>query len=376
MKYYTQVAKLNLTNGNYLMYGGGDIYTIMYKNKNSGYIVQLEGAFRGIHLIFPIQIKNGNINFRIKVKTIFERVHHSCSSKNCPKGMVKNPYTNRLVRKGSKIYQKICHWKQIPLWVKEYIKNKSKRRRKSRCKFKMGTISDIEKRDIPDIKKGDILIMNFGGKVPFTSYKHAGIAIDSPINDENGIWVPLAHCVSNGCTLVALKYIPTNNNPVWVLRYYGPHAEELRNFAGFIARKWASSGNLKFSKSKTLRALLPCFAKRADRETAPRYILSLMSDSHLPKYDNGKYIGMFCSKFAAAVWMATLGSLFVSEKDEIQIASNKDEINWTALDTCLPLKPSNCAPHDLIKLPHITKCWKLVGEFKGWGVVGPLIWHG
>ena len=129
MKYYTQVNEINLPNGNYVMYGGGEIYTIIHKNKNSRYRVQLERGFRGITLRFPIQIKNGDIHFRIKVKTIFERVHQSCSTKNCPKGRVRNPYTNRLVRKKSKIYNEICCWKRLPKWVTQYTKSKSKSRR-------------------------------------------------------------------------------------------------------------------------------------------------------------------------------------------------------------------------------------------------------
>ena len=30
--------------------------------------------------------------------------------KIAPTGMVRNPYTNRLLRKGSRIYQEICNW--------------------------------------------------------------------------------------------------------------------------------------------------------------------------------------------------------------------------------------------------------------------------
>jgi len=135
MKYYTQVNEIKLPNGKYEMYGGGEVYTIIHKNKNSKYKVQLERGFRGIRLRFRIQIKNGRpvFNyFRVKIKTIFERVHQSCSTKNCSKGMVRNPYTNRLVRKESKIYNELCRWKQLPKWVRDKQHTKEKSKRKSR----------------------------------------------------------------------------------------------------------------------------------------------------------------------------------------------------------------------------------------------------
>ena len=76
---------------------------------------------------------------------------------------------------------------------------------------------------------------------------------------------------------------------------------------------------------------------------------------------------MFCSKFGLAVWMAVLGYLYIDE-DENDDDDNEDEFNWKALDKCLPLKPSNCAPWDLISLPKkLPECWEKIGEFKGWG---------
>ena len=156
-----------------------------------------------------------------------------------------------------------------------------------------------------------------------------------------------------------LEYTPNKNNKtIWVLRYDGHHTEELRNYAANIAEIWAISGKLQFSKCRMLRALLPCFAPQADRKTGIRYIRAFTTSSQLPRYDNEKYIGMFCSKFGLAVWMAALGSF----------NTDKDNFNWAALDKCLPLKPSNCAPWDLMSLPKkIPGCWKTVGEFKGWG---------
>ena len=145
MKYYTQVNEIKLPDGNYEMYGGGGVYTIIHKNKNSKYKVQLEGAVKGIMLIFSIYIKNSKIIYMIfnnqkkysPVKTIFERVHQSCSTKNCSKGMVRNPYTNRLVRKESKIYNELCRWKQLPKWVrdKQHISSNSKKYLKINYKF-------------------------------------------------------------------------------------------------------------------------------------------------------------------------------------------------------------------------------------------------
>ena len=219
--------------------------------------------------------------------------------------------------------------------------------------------------------------MNFGGNVPLTSYKHVAVALRGVLaldNDQEKTFLPLAHCVGQGCVVSGLEYTPNENNKsIWVLRYRGPRsvlglpyqrahreraAEELREWAAYIAERWASSGKLKFSRCRTLRALLPCFAKQADRKTGIRYARALTTASILPRYDNEKYIGMFCSKFGLAVWMAALGSF------------NTDEghYNWAALDKCLPLKPSNCTPGDLMSLPEKShNCWETVGEFKGWG---------
>jgi hypothetical protein len=212
-----------------------------------------------------------------------------------------------------------------------------------------------------DIHPGDILVMNFGGATPFTSYKHVALAIDGLMvsDDRRRAFLPLAHCGGRGCILSGLEYIPNKNNKtIWVLRYKGPHTEELRNYAAFIAETWAKSEKLQFSKCRSVRALLPCFWKKADRKTGKKYIRDRVYPStNLPKYDNEKYIGMFCSKFGLAVWMAAIGSFY-----------DTDQLNWKALDKCLPLKPSNCAPWDLIALPKkIPDCWKKVGEFKGWG---------
>jgi len=256
-----------------------------------------------------------------------------------------------------------------------------KRRRRRRRTIKRST-SKTKKGGAPpiDIKAGDILVMNFGGNVPLTSYKHVAVALRpllAPIgtaNKQEKTFLPLAHCVGQGCIVSGLEYTPNENNKtIWVLRYRGPRsvmglpyqrahrertAEELREWAAYIADRWASSGKLKFSRCRTLRALLPCFAKQADRKTGIRYARALTTDSALPRYDNEKYTGMFCSKFGLAVWMAALGSF------------NTDEghYNWAALDKCLPLKPSNCTPGDLMSLPEKShNCWETVGEFKGWG---------
>ena len=254
--------------------------------------------------------------------------------------------------------------------------SKKKRRRRRRYS-KGGNPPQI------DIKAGDILVMNFGGNVPLTSYKHVAVALRpllAPIgtaNKQEKTFLPLAHCVGQGCIVSGLEYTPNENNKtIWVLRYRGPGpapgrtrirrdhvrrvraAEELRRWAAYIADRWASSGKLKFSRCRTLRALLPCFAEQADKKTGIRYARALTTDSALPRYDNEKYTGMFCSKFGLAVWMAALGSF------------NTDEghYNWAALDKCLPLKPSNCTPGDLMSLPEKShNCWETVGEFKGWG---------
>tara|TARA_B110001454_G_scaffold169645_1_gene160005 strand:- start:1134 stop:1895 length:762 start_codon:yes stop_codon:yes gene_type:complete len=224
--------------------------------------------------------------------------------------------------------------------------SKKKRRRTRRSK----------KGGVPiDIQPGDILVMNFGGNVPFTSYKHVAVAVSGLVSDQGSTFLPLAHCGGRGCVLSGLEYIPNKNNKtIWILRYRGPHTEELRNYAAHIAETWAKSGKLQFSKCRMLRALLPCFSHQADRKTGKRYMQALTTSLQLPRYNNEKYIGMFCSKFGLAVWMAAIGSF--------------QKLNWDTLDKCLPLKPSNCAPWDLISLPKkIPDCWKKVGKFKGWG---------
>ena len=209
-----------------------------------------------------------------------------------------------------------------------------------------------------DIQPGDILVMNFGGNIPVTSYKHVAVAVSGLVSDQGSTFLPIAHCGGRGCILSGLEYSPNKNNKtIWVLRYRGPHTEELRNYAARIAETWAKSGKLQFSKCRMLRALLPCFSHQADRKTGIRYMRALTTSSQLPRYDNEKYIGMFCSKFGLAVWMAAIGSFY-----------DTDQLNWKALDKCLPLKPSNCAPWDLISLPKkFPDCWEKVGAFKGWG---------
>jgi len=264
------------------------------------------------------------------------------------------------------MWKGVKRWKKVASRKTTRRKRTGKRRRRRRRTIKRST-SKTKKGGAPpiDIKAGDILVMNFGGNVPFTSYKHVAVALRpllAPIgtaNNQEKTFLPLAHCGGQGCIVSGLEYTPNENNKtIWVLRYQGPGpvpgrtrirrdhvrrvraAEELREWAAYIAEKWASSGKLKFSRCRTLRALLPCFAKQADRKTGIRYIQAL-TDSALPRYDNEKYIGMFCSKFGLAVWMAALGSF------------NTDEghYNWAALDKCLPLKPSNCTPGDLMSLP-------------------------
>lgn len=237
-------------------------------------------------------------------------------------------------------------------------KYKARRRRlRRRYSKKKRGIRRHKKGGAPiNIQPGDILVMNFGGRVPLTSYKHVAVAVNGLVSDPEGsTFLPLAHCGGRGCILSGLEYIPNKNNKtIWVLRYRGSYAEELRNYAAHIAEMWAESGKLKFSKCRMLRALLPCFSHEADRKTGIRYIRALTTSSQLPRYDNEKYIGMFCSKFGLAVWMAAIGSF--------------PKLNRDALDKCLPLKPSNCAPRDLISLPKkIPDCWEKVGEFKGWG---------
>ena len=136
--------------------------------------------------------------------------------------------------------------------------------------------------------------MNFGGNVPLTSYKHVAVAIQELVNDHGKTFLPLAHCGGRGCILSGLEYTPNKNNKtIWVLRYDGHHAEELRNYAANIAEIWAISGKLQFSKCRMLRALLPCFGKQADRETGIKYIRPMMTSSQLPRYDIEKYIGWY-----------------------------------------------------------------------------------
>ena len=233
-------------------------------------------------------------------------------------------------------------------------RKKLQRRRRTRRRYsKKGGAPPI------DIHPGDILIMNFGGRVPLSSYKHVAVAVQGLVNNDGKPFLPLAHCVTRGCILSGLEYIPNKNNKtIWVLRYSGPDKEYLREYAADIASIWATSGKLQFSKCRMLRAALPCFWKQADRKTGKKYIRALTTMSQLPRYDNEKYIEMFCSKFGLAVWMAALGSF----------NTDKDHFKWEVLDKCLPLKPSNCAPWDLMSLPKkIPACWEKIGEFKGWG---------
>ena len=85
------------------------------------------------------------------------------------------------------------------------------------------------------------------------------------------LFLPLAHCVTRGCILSGLEYIPNKNNKtIWVLRYSGPDKESLREYAADIASIWAASGKLQFSKCRMLRAALPCFWKQADRRTGKK----------------------------------------------------------------------------------------------------------
>ena len=63
--------------------------------------------------------------------------------------------------------------------------SKKKRRRRRRYSKKGGNPPQI------DIKPGDILVMNFGGNVPLTSYKHVAVAVSGLVNNQEKTFYPL-----------------------------------------------------------------------------------------------------------------------------------------------------------------------------------------
>jgi hypothetical protein len=212
-----------------------------------------------------------------------------------------------------------------------------------------------------DIKQGDILVFeNFRGP-KFLKYQHSEIALNDsqPVifrgSDDRGIQLSTASCGAMGCQEVHNNIFEISNKKkktkIHVIRYTGTDSKHLRMLAGNIANNWTFETQIKYPSifesitSAFPRAgIMPCYKRKGDRKSGQKYIDGAINEV-VPIRKGGENVKMFCSKFVMGVWFSALGR----------------RLGWDGIDNCIPIKPSNCSPSDVFKLPRKRpRCWKLV----------------
>ena len=207
----------------------------------------------------------------------------------------------------------------------------------------------------PTVLMGDIIVYeNFGGP-PFLRIQHSAICIeDGNYCDYEGkkyITIKGASCGgSSGCINYKEDYIVNpkkSNKYLWIIRYNGPNALLYREIAAMTAKGWGNTKQIKYKKIHELPSafsrakFLPCYSTEADQESFEIY--SKSRSKSIPVKKGGEKVNMICSKFVLGAWMKALSN---------------DKQN---LDNCLPVKPSNCSPGDILKLGN-KPCWEVVGK--------------
>ena len=175
---------------------------------------------------------------------------------------------------------------------------------------------------------------------------------------ESGIQLSTASCgqgkKGSACQEVNDRNFPIkvgkSRQKIHVIRYVGTDSEYMRMLAGNIADNWTFEAQIRYptifesiTTAFPRAGIMPCYRSIGDRRSGQKYIYGAINDS-VPFKRGGEKVKMFCSKFVMGVWFAALGRRF----------------GWEGIDQCIPIKPSNCSPADVLKLPMKSSCWEKV----------------